>query len=402
MKGIYETAVVLLNRSLKSIESREIESLYCLLKSRDRSPEKWEKQIKFWSSLIKKWGVEGKVIEFSVDELSQAFTFREMLPPLQPALDYLVGMKILKTKEDSLKNPSLMGSLTNKLFGLIWQTTPKSEYYVFTDRLKNKAKKIFNNIESAAAFSTEMVLTNDELKETYFKSNKCSFEVLIAELERNKKIKKFQNGYYFMSNQFSKLSDDVVESVLNTKNTISTIENRISELENSFLSHRNRAKTFLAKKRKNDAKSELLQAKRIEASVHKFYEMKSQQENILHRLAECDTISIVANEMMEVNKVVKKMNLPSADHVSNAADELTETVEALDQIANVNFGGAQFDDDEIEAELNNLDDDRPNSQSNYQTNNYNHDEEEEPIQYGSSNKSQKQSQRKRISLAFPF
>ena len=41
--------------------------LFRELKSRDVCPENWERQIKFWSMLIKAWGNNSNVIEFSVD-----------------------------------------------------------------------------------------------------------------------------------------------------------------------------------------------------------------------------------------------------------------------------------------------------------------------------------------------
>ena len=97
----YEVARALLNSRL---DTSLVITLYRDMSTRDLAPDQWDRQLKFWSDLIKRWGREACVIDFRVEELKKSWMYDTLYPPLQPSLDLLVETKVLVTKEQCLHN----------------------------------------------------------------------------------------------------------------------------------------------------------------------------------------------------------------------------------------------------------------------------------------------------------
>ena len=371
---MYEHANNILYGFLRDMDGPKIEELYQSYKSREKNPKVWDNQIKFWSRVVKNWGSSIKVIEFSSDELTKSFVYNGFLPNIQPTMDYLVSIKLIKPKSQAIKNQSLINKITTKVFQYIWPTQTNEHVYVFTERLKTKAKDIMREVEKNAVFLTHTVYSNEELKnlvqnmqENNNEFADCSFELLQAELERTENVLKLNGGFYFNVGNFIKLKPEGAEQILSTKYVLGNVEKRIEELEQSAENYKNRAKVFLSKKRRNDAILMLKQKKSIENMLEKNYKMKENLEYMLQQIDTNDTLSNYVNELQKINAAHKELDCPTADQVDALMDELSDAFAITDEISDsINIQNDEELNAEVAAELNQLIQENQNPRANPQ------------------------------------
>ena len=263
----YNTAHSILYNKLEDTEDDRIDRMFANLKPKDKDSRKWNDQIKFWSRIIKTWGKETDIIEFSVDSLSQSLNYNGLIPQIKPTIDYLVSIGVLKTREDITTNKSFFGSLSSKLFGFIWSSDSQNQdKYVFVDNLKNKINSIISEVENDAVYSSDIVLTLKELESRFRDDKKYPFDLILAQLDRDKRVKRYSGGYYFNVGNFSELnfSDEVIQSIIQTKENIAHLEEKINTVEKQIDHDLNCAKSFKKQNRVKEAKSSLVHKKMLE------------------------------------------------------------------------------------------------------------------------------------------
>ena len=336
--------------------------LFRELKSRDVCPENWERQIKFWSMLIKAWGNNSNVIEFSVDKLSQALVFQEVIPPLRPTIEYLVTTKVIIPCHSLLSNKSLYEKVKSKILNFVNFNNVDNDKYVFSNNLKELCKKIVFDIESIATFSTDVILTNEEIKNKFLIENdnplvaEADFEVIKAGFNTINNVKTYENGIYVQSSRYSNLSSDLINAVLSSKIILNNLENNLEQIKEKINNELERAKKYLKQKKKNYAINALRRKKSLETQEKNMNGMYENLSRILHQLAENEFNKTIFQDIDQINKTTKLMQQPDVNEIDNTfmelEDQMLKSSEISDALAKEITTG--FDELEIEEELNNL------------------------------------------------
>ena len=180
------------------LDKSQVITLYREMATRDICPEHWDSQLKFWSDLIKRWGRDACVIDFSVEELTKAWMYDSLYPPLQSSLNMLVKLKLLRTREECVRTPSFF----SRVMSFVWPRDPApSDCYVFQDNLRDQARQVYEQISSSAALITDLCITKEEIEK---ECPTVDTELLCAELARMKQVEVFENGYFLHVPSFEK------------------------------------------------------------------------------------------------------------------------------------------------------------------------------------------------------
>lgn len=343
-----------------SFNRDDLVPLFRELPNRETSPEIWDRQVKYWSTFMKKWGYQNNVLDFSVNELTHALEYHNVLPPLQPSVDILVTSTILISQDSLLKREkSFLSSITDKLFGFMGKEKSKCDIYIFVDNLKNVVQKIMCDVECETTFSTDVVLTNEEIKEKYCQN--YDFELIKAELQHTKGVKAYPNGYHIQCGRYSTISQDLVVAILNTKSIQYGIQKRLKQIEHDTQHELQKACQFKKQNRIKEAKNCLRRKKILQAQESRMSIINDNLSNILSQLAENELTKLITKDITQINNAAKKMQQPNIEDVDQVMIELGELIEDSQNLSDaLQLPSQKYDDEEIEAELQALfNDDQP-------------------------------------------
>ncbi|KAK8900436.1 hypothetical protein M9Y10_002763 [Tritrichomonas musculus] len=355
----YNTANSLLAEKLEDIDGSKVDSLFANLRSKDKDSKKWKDQVKFWSRIIKNWGNDTDIVEFSVDTLTQHLTYNGLKPQIKPALDYLVSIGLLKTHEDVVTKKSFLGSLSSKIFGFVWPSSSNTteDKYVFVDNLKSKVKSIISEVERDAVCTSDIILTDKDLESRFKDDSKYPFDLILNELEKSKQVKKLKGGYYFEVGHFSeyRFDDEVIQRIIETKETIRLLDEKIDLLDKQMDYYLNLARSYKKQNRLKEAKSALAHKKIYENQRDKFDSMRMNLQNTIYQFEGRHDDMRYINLLKSTNDAMKNIGMPSIEDVDNVMDEIQDMNEVTDQIAcAIQQPGLANMDDEIEDEFLNL------------------------------------------------
>ena len=338
----YELARALLNSRL---EKSLVITLYRDMKSRDICPDQWDRQLKFWSDLIKRWGREACVIDFSAAELTKAWMYDSLYPPLQGSLALLVKTKVLRTREDFLKQPSLL----SRMISYVWHPDPApSDCYVFETNVCDQAQQICEDIASSAALITDLCITKDYLAQHYPTIDNELLSVALARMKGT--VDAFDGGFYIHAPGFKWPQRNIAGSVITTKQVISRIDKEIRSSEEIISKEYAKAATYKRQGRTQQALLSLKRKKISEQRVERLESMKDKLERQLDHIGNGDLTETTVQHMKACSNAVKG---PSVEEVEDLMDEMAELNAVVGEVSTA-VAGQPIDDAELEEELNKL------------------------------------------------
>lgn len=333
--------------------AEDFQYLYRSLPNRELNPQQWDDQIKFFTSIIKKWGSSTNVIEFSAKQASSYMRFNSIIPNILPSLRYLENQKIIKKRDDVVKNRSVLGTIASKIIGMLWNTNNNEcDKYIFVSNLKMVIDVLINRIVNQASSIIDLVLTNEEIKKMM---SGLEEDLLWAELERNKNVRKLNGGFYFISlKNKNKINNEFVESILDDKILIKKLGDRMEELDAKINKQINNARKFYKDGKKKDALTCLRYKKAYEKQLEQMSALNDKQIQILYNKIDHEISSRFLNEMQNNLEYLKNFNGPTCDEIENVQDEMDDIVK------DTNYEIGTFDESELENELNQLVDNNNN------------------------------------------
>jgi hypothetical protein len=349
---MYHAATELL---LSSLNRSLVIDLYRHLSNREVNPEQWDLQVKFWSDLIKSWGMQTEVIDFSVAELSQALMYRDLYPPLKAALDHLIKIGCIKSRDECLLNKSFLARVSAGLMGLLFHTSQTAcDSYVFQLNLREQAIRVSNCVCSRAVGWPDRCITSDSLAADF---QNISQDLLCAELDRNPTLAtKGEKGYCFTSGLPNKPSKNEVNMILNLKVVISMMTKEIEKSEERANKEFERARSSLKQGRREHALACLRIKKIAERRAIALGQRRNQLEMHLYQIVSTD-INLEVFQMLEGLK--KTVRMPPKQAVDKVMEDMEEVQNANEEFQQAFEVGQQYtvagvDEVEIEAELNEL------------------------------------------------
>ncbi|KAH0788647.1 SNF7 family protein [Histomonas meleagridis] len=310
----------------------------------------YDSQIKFWSTLIKRWGAQTNCLEFSVDLLSEALAFNTVYPPLRPAIDFLVKQKIIQPKDKYLRNSSLISSISSCLIGL-FTTSPPCDIYIFSQNLKLKIQHLISVVESMSSSLTDVVLTKEEVKS---KISDIPEDLLFTEIKRTKDIKSFEDGYYFKIKGIIVPNNDTIKTILHNKQTIHKIQIKIDELNTKISESIAKARELARKGKRDEAKKCLMYKASYERQETTLSQLYNQQLIIMHKFDQSEFNSRVASTYADSVSAMKQTKLPTHDEIDELNDDINDLIIAADENTNYILSRNDVDETELENELKQL------------------------------------------------
>jgi hypothetical protein len=340
---MYEVARELLHTSLVS---EEVLGLYRSMVNRDISPDQWDHQLKFWSTIIRRWGTQASVIDFSVTELTQALMYDHIYPPLQPSLNLLVKTGVLQSRESALSGPSLLSSIASTVLGFVLPTSPPpSAVYVFHTNLRERADRIVLTITSRPSLVTDLCCTRTHLAS---QDPSVDIDLLCAELGRMKRcVEKRPEGYFFPSPGFGNPSREVVDGVLRIKTGIEHLGARLEKLESCVAEELQRARTFKSQNRNDKALACLRRKKLAEGMAARVEGAIRQLEAALDQI-ETGDMNVQTAEAMRRAKAVPALD---REDVERVLDEAAEQAARVRELSDALQPPPPEDDPDLEREL---------------------------------------------------
>ena len=336
----YIKASIIFNSRL---HPEDYQYLFRVLPNRSVNPSQWDDQVKFWSSIIKKWGAETRVIEFSVKKLQEAFKYQSIIPTIKPAIQYLESQKIIKKKED-VKNKSLMSTIASALIGLV--VSRDCDEYVFVNNLRLLVDELISGILSQASGLLDTVLTNEEILE---KIPGISQDILFSELERTKNVKKFENGFYFPTKRIQHVTNDLIQVILNDKKNLNKLTQQINELQEKVNAQKSLALKCAKRGNKSEAKTHLKMMKILEQQEYQSNQLYTKQLQLLYQKVDNEIAMRVASHYEENANYLRQVTskITEDDDYKNMEDNMWQ----YDEVANALANQQPSNDAELEAEL---------------------------------------------------
>ena len=339
----------LTNIFYQRFDKEDFLEFFRVLESRDMSPSQWDRQIQFWSSIIKQWANENNVFEFVVQDVCESLEYNSAYPNLLPTIQFLIDIKICRTRDDYLNKKSFLGTFATSIFSpLVSKTITKDTLIVFCSNVSIACQNIQRRIVDNAAFSSDLILTNHEISTM---SEKCSENLVFAELEKSGLAERInENGYYFNSKGFKRPPNVSIVSVLNTKAIIKRLDVFIDQIHSHIENAINRARNHEKNRRHQEAISSIQSKRKYENELIKAQNTKYKLEQILNSIGDHEMNNYMINVMNQVSKVSKSsMTINDVDKVMEQLEETQyQTKEIGDALTRDTFA---HDNDEIEREL---------------------------------------------------
>jgi charged multivesicular body protein 4 len=340
---MYEVAREILRTSLVS---EEVIGLYRSMVSRDINPDQWDHQLKFWSTMIRRWADQASVVDFSVAELTQVLMYDHIYPPLQPSLDLLVKTGVLQSRESALSGSSLLSTITSTVLGFVFPMNPApAAIYVFRTNLRERAERLVLTITTRPGLITDLCCTR-----AYLASQDPSMDtdLLCAEFGRMRRcVEKRPDGYFFPCSVFGKPSREVVDGILRIKSGIEHLRARLEKLEGCVDEELQRARAFKGQNRNEKALNCLRRKRLAEGMVVKVEGAIRQLEAALDQIETGDMNAQTAEAMRRARAV------PAIDRedVERVLDEAAENAARTRELSDALQPPPLEDDPDLEREL---------------------------------------------------
>ena len=319
--------------------------LYKDLEKRQVAPEQWDDQVRFWSDLIKRWGRATGIMEFNVQQLENAWIFRNKRPPLQGTLKMLVNTKVLKAKADYLSRQSLFSRVVNFVF----PAAPKEDsVYIFANNVKERVRRVVEEICSKATSAPDLCIPRRQLLEEY---PDIDVDIWDAELKRMNGAEVFDFGYYIRAAGFAKLPSTQARSMIKAKNGLCLLEMKINASEKKIEEYYKKAMEYGKKGMKQESR-QCLQKKKLEYRwIDLLVNMKAMLQQQLDVIGSGEMISRAVSQLQCLNSALR---LPHLDEVDALMDRLEDQNEAVNEVTDALATPAQITDEELERELEEL------------------------------------------------
>ena len=312
--------------------------LYRLLPNKETSPNQWDKQIKFWSSIIKQWSTEINILECKIQDILDSLIYNTLYPPIYSTIEFLINLKIIILKKNFLKKKSFIKSIYNLIKPI--DLNPDS-IIIFSQNVSLYCQRIQRQIISDSAFSSDLVISDYELENNYEINN---LDLIIIELEKSGLAERINNnGFYFKSKNYPILSSTVLTSILNTKNLIRQIDLFINNTNQYIENEINRAKQYERKGRHSDALNSISRKRYYEEKIEKSFNIKQKLEILLSNLRENEMNSFMLKEFNNVNKIIK--NSLKIEDVDEVMDQLEESISNSNEINQTLSNNKSFNND---------------------------------------------------------
>ncbi|KAH0791297.1 SNF7 family protein [Histomonas meleagridis] len=327
----------------------DFQYLFRVLPNRSVNTSQWDDQIKFWSTIIKKWGAETRVVEFSVTKLQEAFKYQSVIPTIKPSIQYLESQKVIKKKDD-VKSKSLVRSIANALIGLV--VSRDCDEYVFVNNLRLLVDELIHGILNHASGLLDTVLTNEEIIE---KVPGISQDILFSELERSRGVKKYENGFYFPTKRIQHVTNELVQVILNDKKNMFSLVKQINELQDKINIQKSLAVKCAKRGHKSEAKTHLKMMKILEQQEYQTNQLYTKQMQLLYQKVDNEIAMRVASHYEENTKYLQQVTSQiNEDELYKNMDEMYQYGEVTNAVANQQQQYSMEDEKELEDELQQL------------------------------------------------
>jgi hypothetical protein len=313
--------------------------------NRDVNPDQWDQQLRFWSTLLKRWGVQASVIDFSVSELTDALMYDHIYPPLHPSITLLVKTGVLQSRDSALSPPSLMSSIASAVFGFVFPTDPPlSPSYVFRTNLRERAERLVLAITSRPAMISDLCCTKEHLAR---QDPSVDIELLCAELGRMKHcVERRPLGYFFPYPAFGKPSREVVDGILKIKVGIASLNVRLEKLEEYIADQLQKARAFKGQNRNDQALICLRRKKMAQNMTDHINGVLTQLETALDQIEAGDMNAQTTEAMRQMIAVP----VPDREDVEQVLEEAAENAQRQRELSEA-LMPPPVDEDELEREL---------------------------------------------------
>ena len=182
------------------------------------------------------------------------------------------------------------------------------------------------------------------------------FNIIASELTNEKLAQSVGNGYYFIADkEHSHVTKDVILAIENSKTLLAKLKLLSNDLEKSVERHKATAVKHQKNKKHKEAILEMKRSKIEDDKYQKITKLHDSIEMSILNLDSADINAFVVRQMTAINKLSKTQL--SIDNIDNIVDEYQETVQTNNEISQtLSHASAtnDFDDDELENELNKL------------------------------------------------
>jgi hypothetical protein len=339
---MYEIAHRLLNASL---DPKDVIYLYRTMDCRDMNPDQWDDQLKFWSKIVKKWGLQANVIDFSTEELTTALMYDRLLPPLQPSLTFLVKTRVLKPIDTYLTRRSVLWSVTSAIFGYVFpRDPPPSPAYVFPMNLRERADRFVAEVSTRAGTLADLCLPQGELRPS---APSLNLDLLRAELAQMARAVETRPGGFFVRNAaFGAPARDVIDGIIATKATLARIASDVERYSQVAEDEYRRARQLHAQGRRAQALQCLRMRRVMENRLDNLNGIRIQLETALDQIDTGDLTATAAETMRRLTKA----GTPKVEDVEEIIEDAREQGRANDELARA-IEPAPVDDGGLEREL---------------------------------------------------
>jgi len=326
----------------RRLDASQMISLYRNMKSRYLNSDQWDRQLKFWSDLIKRLGREACVIDFNVDEPTKALMYGDLYPPLGSSLAYLVTMKVLRARRDCISQPSVL----SRVIGFVFRCDPEpSDFYVFQAHLTEQAQRVCEDIVADAAMPMNLCVTRDALA---LACPGADMELLTAELRAMRgRVEEFDGGFYISAPGVNKLPWKLISCVLTSRNTMGQIDREIERTEARVEAAVERARAYQRSGRRQQALECVARKRAAEDRIARLHRMRDRLEGQLHTIES----GVIGQLALETFKTFKAMLAgPSVEEVEDLVEEVRGTRHEGEAIAEA-IAGPEIDDAEHSLEM---------------------------------------------------
>lgn len=343
----YHQATALL---MSRLDTSQVITLYRCMQNRDLNPDQWDRQLKFWSELVKRWGRNEFVVQFETDELMKALMYvchdDQFYPPLQPALDFLVATKVIRPYTEFVSPPSIL----SRVVGLVTNSAPlPCESYVFRDNLAEEVMRGCDEIASKATFITDVCIPKDSIGQIW---QAVAAPLVIAELKGIRgKVDVFDNGFYVHMNGFGKPTKPMIASVLANKVAIAKIDKYLERCDQTIASEYQRAVRYKKQGRKQHAMHCLAMKRNIEKRAIQMMAAKDRLESQLHQFENMQMNEITVEHIKAMNATMKRLSI---DDVDALLEESSEIGAVADEIGAALVDSQPVSDADIDREFEEL------------------------------------------------
>lgn len=364
-------------------DSKRMSSLFSQFRAREANPEGFDLKINFWSKYINKWSLQTRRVVFTVDDVRNAFQRGSQRPQtkcIQLVMSHLKRNKSLiyfddyiqLTKSNDNKNWINWGlnTLVVKPFSIGWSLIAGNKEQdcseeILTD-IKDETK--FICVETLQVMSEEFIKFVTHLEnincirfdslfaksKDKLKINYDTFDVIIANLELENKIKTFvDNGIKII--KFGKNAEikELDIGLIRLESAKEILENEIQKLDDEIKSIEEEARVCIRNKNREKAILLLRRKKRVENKMSKKDTQLDNVDLLIEQLSNASSHNLILQAFQKAADALKLAHNP--EDVENTMSDIEETLDVVsDIVSDVSRPLVSVDNQDIDNELDEL------------------------------------------------